>query len=94
MQNLGPSSDVLGHNLYFNGESFTMKFYSPDTKSYGEPKKGRLKCTNLIDKLLMEEAGLRLGRIWISSWEGKEHLEFGTTALKHRRNLNPENHGC
>lgn len=70
---LGPQLRCTGPNLYFNDDSFTMKFDSPDAKSYGDPKKGRLKCTNLIDKLLMEEAGLRLGWIWTSGWEGKEH---------------------
>lgn len=41
----------------------------------------------------MDKAGLRLGRIWISSWKG-EHLEFRkTTALRRRIYLKPKVHG-
>lgn len=42
----------------------------------------------------MEEAGLRLVRIWISSWKGEEHLEFRkTTAPRTRIDLKPKIHG-
>ena len=39
-----------------------------------------------MDKILAEETGLRVNRIWISTQEGEGHLEFRkTTALKNTR---------
>lgn len=55
-------------SLCFNDDSLTIKFYNPDTKSYMDPKKReKVKCAYLVDKILTEEAGLKLGRIWINS---------------------------
>lgn len=41
MKTWGPTSDVLGQNLYVNDDSFMIKFYSPNTNSYRDPKRDR-----------------------------------------------------
>lgn len=35
MKTWGPTSDVLGQNLYVNDDSFMIKFYSPNTTAIG-----------------------------------------------------------
>lgn len=42
MKAWGPTSDVLGQNLYVNDDSFTIKFHGPNTTTIGILKQTEL----------------------------------------------------